>query len=159
MHHSVTTTFTIFFSCLAEEYYPYMNRYNGCGTKLPTVRRKISLYYKQFQFGKTSISEDEINQIKSFVAVPGALMIAINGEILEKYRGGVFVLNGPSQDANHAVNLVGYEIVNGQECWVIRNSWGPQWGDGGYINIAIKPSRNGIDYRYILTLGRCTLLE
>lgn len=47
---------------------------------------------------------------------------------------------------NHAVLLVGY----GQECrgtkrvctpyWLLRNSWGPQWGDGGYFKVAQQAS-------------------
>ncbi len=39
---------------------------------------------------------------------------------------------------DHGAALVGYgtDPVNG-EYYIVRNSWGPKWGVGGYIYIAI----------------------
>lgn len=45
---------------------------------------------------------------------------------------GQAALAPPSGDVvgGHAVALVGYDLA--AQCWVVRNSWGPQWGEGGY---------------------------
>ena len=40
---------------------------------------------------------------------------------------------------NHAVTMVGYGAEQGEEYWIVKDSWGTNWGDAGYIKIAIKP--------------------
>ena len=48
-------------------------------------------------------------------------------------------------EVNHGVVLVGYgkvkpgEKVRGKckEYWIIRNSWGPNWGDEGFFRICM----------------------
>jgi C1A family cysteine protease len=47
---------------------------------------------------------------------------------------------------NHAVVIVGHSIdVNfNLAYWLVRNSWGTGWGEGGYIKIAITESGYGI---------------
>merc|ERR1712179_238987 len=37
---------------------------------------------------------------------------------------------------NHAVQLVGYGTDPSEgDYWLVRNSWGPSWGEGGYIRL------------------------
>jgi hypothetical protein len=38
----------------------------------------------------------------------------------------------PEPDRRHAVVAVGHGIIDGQRAVLVRNSWGPSWGDEGY---------------------------
>ena len=35
-------------------------------------------------------------------------------------------------EVDHAVTAIGYGTDNGKNYWLIRNSWGTDWGEGGY---------------------------
>lgn len=54
------------------------------------------------------------------------------------YKSGIFD-TGCGIALDHAVNLVGY----GPDYYILRNSWGTGWGDGGYMKIAAKAG-NGV---------------
>lgn len=65
----------------------------------------------------------------------------------QAYTGGVFDehtrLVG-SNDVNHAVVIEGWDDTKGRGSWLLRNSWGKDWGDGGYMWIEYQC--NGIGF-------------
>lgn len=48
-----------------------------------------------------------------------------------RYKDGVYRESCPTQ-VDHAVTLVGYTA----QYWILKNSWGTRWGEGGYMKFA-----------------------
>ncbi|HQL25078.1 MAG TPA: C1 family peptidase, partial [candidate division Zixibacteria bacterium] len=69
------------------------------------------------------------------------------------YSGGVF--NACSEGTiNHAVTLVGWDDTMGDYgVWILRNSWGPGWGDNGYMYIAYGCLQVGYGACYVEYYG------
>jgi cathepsin L len=63
--------------------------------------------------------------------------ISVDASAWSPYSSGVFDgCNQAQPDIDHAVVLVGYGSENGQDYWLVRNSWSPTWGEQGYIKLA-----------------------
>jgi len=52
------------------------------------------------------------------------------------YSGGIYANMTCPTNVDHAVQSVGWGSQNGQDYFIVRNSWGPDWGEQGYIRIA-----------------------
>lgn len=118
-----------------EESYPYIGEKQSCSFKPESVVAKVGDYQ--------SLKSKDEKGMASHVASTSSLMVGINGNGLQFYKGGVLkpsMIMCSELDLNHAVVIVGYgEEKTGRRTlpyWIIKNSWGQGWGEQGYGRVA-----------------------
>jgi len=45
---------------------------------------------------------------------------------------------------DHCVQLVGYDMTQSTPFWSVRNSWGTDWGESGYIRLQYGQDTCGV---------------
>ena len=111
--------------------YPYIEYAGYCSYDQSQANAIVADY--------VSAGTTDEEYIKEMLYTTGPLAITINADLLQYYTGGVLSVSieecpyAPS----HGVNLVGYGTdENGVDYWLIRNTWGPDWGEAGYFRLA-----------------------
>lgn len=95
-------------------------------------------------------SYPEPEQLKQAIMEHGPIAITVHVDsAFQAYNGGVFNACTPGA-LNHAVVLVGWDDAKGTNgAWILRNSWGPEWGEAGYMWIEYGCSLVGTNAVYV----------
>jgi len=95
--------------------------------------------------GFTQISYGDEEAMKSALATKGPLAISFDVEDdFYDYEGGIFRSDDCWGSVNHAMLAVGYGEEDGSEFWIIKNSWGADWGEDGYLRVARNENMCGV---------------
>ncbi|OVA20538.1 Peptidase C1A [Macleaya cordata] len=86
---------------------------------------------------------DEDALMKAVANQPVSVAIDAEGQDFQFYSEGVF--NGDcGTELDHGVAIVGYgTTLDGTKYWTVKNSWGPEWGERGYIRMQRGVSKKG----------------
>jgi cathepsin F len=123
----------------SESDYPYEGYNDKCRFDRSKIAAKISNY--------TFITKTS-DQMQAFLIKNGPISIAADATMWQYYYTGVWYFYcGESLD--HGILLVGYGTETdmfGQEMpyWIVKNSWGADWGMDGYILIERGDNRCGL---------------
>jgi len=74
--------------------------------------------------------------LQGYVANVGPVSIAVDATSFQRYSSGVMNCSGTS--LNHGVLLVGYT----ENSWIIKNSWGKNWGEQGFVRVSNLSGKN-----------------
>ena len=82
------------------------------------------------------VSMNDEEELKKAVSLqPVSVAIEADSTHFRQYSSGIFDYHGCGTDLDHAVLVVGYGIENGIDYWIVKNSWGTDWGEDGYIRM------------------------
>ena len=128
-----------------EEYFPYQARNLPCDCPYPH-----DYLIDDWSFVGMGQGIPSVSSIKQAIMQYGPVSVAIAVDsAFGGYSGGVFN-HDSSASINHAVVLVGWDDNQGENgVWYLRNSWGPGWGEDGYMRIEYGKCQVGYAACYV----------
>jgi len=94
-------------------------------------QQKAAVTIKGWQF----VGKGDEAKMKQYIATSGPLSVCLLAQ-WKGYKGGILTGCPSNHGTDHCVQIVGYGTENGQSYWKVRNSWGPAWGEHGFIRLA-----------------------
>jgi len=85
-----------------------------------------------------NIKRRDENALLQALQTYGPCTVAIDASSgsFQSYSSGIYNAGDCGKNLDHAPLLVDAGTLNGQDYWLVKNSWGTWWGDQGYIKMA-----------------------
>lgn len=120
-----------------EASYPYTAQDGKCVFDPANVGTSLSSCY--------DVSSGDEAALANAVQMIGPISVAIDASHMsfQLYTSGVYYEpNCSSQFLDHGVTAVGYGTSNGDDYFIVKNSWAATWGDNGYIMMSRNKNNN-----------------
>ena len=115
---------------------PYVGMNKACDTTIIHRYREVTWGYVN-----PDVPIPSVHELKVALCEYGPLSVAVYAtSAMKAYVDGVFNEHN-NRDLNHGVTLVGWD--DSKHAWLIKNSWGTDWGLDGYGWIAYDSNRIG----------------
>ena len=123
-----------------DSYGPYLGNDGFCHFNQSEIGFQIRDY--------VNVTSGDLNAMKVALAKNGPLSIGIDAshKSLSFYSSGVYYepkCDNSPDGLDHAVLAVGYGEMNGEEFWLVKNSWSTNWGNDGYVLMSQKDNNCG----------------
>lgn len=117
-----------------ESDYPYVGVDADCGYKKEKGVVQAT--------GYRDVASGEPEQMKAALRQgPCSVGIQADSSVFQTYSKGVLNSSECGVNIDHGVLAVGYGKEGGLDYILVKNSWGADWGDQGYIKIALTEGK------------------
>ena len=129
---------------------PYRAANTNCRSGLQSIGKIKEWAYIRGATG----GEPSIDQLKTAIMTFGPISATVNASFTS-YGGGIYsACNRSSVD--HMVTIEGWDDET--QSWIMRNSWGVNWGEDGYMRIKYT-DRNGYKCNNIASTAAYAILQ
>jgi len=108
--------------------YPYSANDDDCVFD----KSKVVVTISDWKYATQSQDESEM---QTALVNWGPLSICVDAEPWQDYSQGILAASDCATSLDHCVQAVGYDMTNATPFWSVRNSWGTDWGEDGYIRL------------------------
>lgn len=110
--------------------YPYTGEDGKCSFDPKKSIGKITSYISVEQYNENDLKEKvaQYGVASCCIAAGNIPFMSYQSGILDNHECFASFLD-------HAVACVGYGTENGIDYWIVRNSWGTNWGEDGYVRM------------------------
>jgi len=116
--------------------YPYQTSYPARGECKYDESKATTCMVDSYTYAKSG----DIDMMKKAIThQPIAAALNASSQSFMSYVSGVLddeSCPSGASEVNHSVTLVGYGNEQGEDYWIVKNFWGQDWGESGYVRIA-----------------------
>lgn len=140
------------YGLVPEDNFPYEASDLSCKQNLPHEEKITSWAFVTNQDDLPSV-----DALKNALYTYGPLAVTVvaSGGSFSSYKSGIYNDCSGSTSVDHAVVLVGWDDTNGEGHWIMRNSWGLNWGEQGYMKIKYGCNAIGYAASFIVYEPKC----
>ncbi|KAG5893241.1 hypothetical protein JTB14_013403 [Gonioctena quinquepunctata] len=124
-----------------EDYGPYLGEDGKCHANGVPKVAKIT--------GWVNVTTGDENALRLSIFNHGPISVSIDAshKTFSFYSNGVYyepACGNKEGQLDHAVLAVGYGTMNGEDYWLIKNSWSNHWGNDGYVLMSARDNNCGV---------------
>jgi C1A family cysteine protease len=129
--------------------YPYTAESESCSFNKADIFRNITGWGYVTEGGAEA--EDDM---ANYLVSKGPLSVCVDASSWSGYEAGsVITASACGDSVDHCVQITGLDVQQGMPVWNVRNSWGTDWGNQGYL--WVQKGENACDITSAVTYVTC----